>query len=84
MKTLKQYESIKEAFKQEFDSLECADNFRVAKVGNAEEIEAYAKAMLEGCCGSVDTVVMIAQEVMLGDERHKWYEPHLLGCNYGH
>jgi phospholipase C len=84
MKELKQYESVEEAFKQKFGHLEYADNFRAAQVGNAEEMEAYTQAMREGCCGRVDTVVMIAHAVMLGDEWHKWYEPHLLGCNYGH
>lgn len=81
---LKQYENAADAIKAEFGHLEYADNFRSAEVGNEEQLESYLGAMRRGCCGSRDTVVLIAHEVMLGDENHKWYAPHLLGCNYGH
>jgi len=81
---VKQYESVADAIKVEFGHLEYADNFRSAEVGNEEQLEAYLGAMHRGCCGSRDTVVLVAHEVMLGDENHKRYALYLLGCNYGH
>lgn len=81
---MKQYESLDAAFAGECDYLEFVDNRRAARVGDVEQMKDYIARMEAGCCGRKDAVVSIANQVMLGDELHKWYEPYLIGCNYGH
>ena len=83
-----QYESVKEAFDAECGELEFVDNYRIAEVGNAQELAEYAKRMEAGCCGSRDLVVSIAHEYKYesaeGMVEGKYYRLHLIGCNYGH
>ncbi len=50
----------------------CADNPRVARVGNLRELRTYVKAMRRGCCGYYDRKHLIGTE---------WF---WLGFNYGH
>lgn len=82
--TIRQYESVREAYEAEFGHLEHADNFRVARVGDEEDMDNYLKAMRGGCCGSKDIVVSIAITYTHKDTTEKFYLEHLLGCNYGH
>ena len=52
---------------------ECADNTRVATVGNQDEEIEYDKTQQSGCCGSVDVELVTADGVKF-----------LYGFNYGH
>jgi len=59
------------------EEYENADNFRIARASDPEEIKAYELAFLDGCCGFYDTLVMV-------EGRHGGVEAFLLGFNYGH
>ncbi len=63
-------EALNEAIERE--GLDCADNFRFARVGNEEEEFAFNRAAENGCC------VAFNQKLMIGDAEY------LIGCNYGH
>ena len=52
--------------------LDCADNYRWYKDGDAEGQKLYEEAREDGCCGSLDTSTFINGQ--------KWF----IGCNYGH
>lgn len=75
--TMRTYESIKVALESESNDFEFVDNYRVAAVGNIEEMQEYVNRMSEGCCGSFDTVVGIFTE-------YNTIKMYLLGFNYGH
>lgn len=63
-------EALNEAIERE--GLDCADNFRFARVGNEDEEFAFNRAIEDGCCGSFN------QKLMIGDFEY------MIGCNYGH
>lgn len=50
----------------------CIDNERVADVENPYAVKNYFEHRRDGCCGSFDEAVQIAEEIFL------------IGCNYGH
>lgn len=52
--------------------LEYADNYRVARVNYAGEMEAYYEAQRYGCCGTFEWSLTIDGQKFL------------IGCNYGH
>jgi hypothetical protein len=58
--------------KIEEHDMDCADNFRAAKVGDVESEEAYEEAASHGCCGRFDYVTTVD-----GVE-------YMIGCHYGH
>jgi len=49
-----------------------ADNLRIARAGNEEEVKEYVKDHNNGCCGYYDDVLVIENDVFL------------MGFNYGH
>jgi hypothetical protein len=51
------------------EELDCADNFRVQPAYN---IKAYKETQAKGCCGFMDTSIIVNQR------------KYLIGCNYGH
>ncbi len=52
---------------------DCGDNYRFAFLqGNGKELESYAVAFENGCCGSYDRLVVVGGKKAI------------LGCNYGH
>jgi hypothetical protein len=53
---------------------DCADNFRIARIGNVKEEELYNLQRDKGCCGFFDTSYY--------DRATK--QGFLVGCNYGH
>ena len=52
---------------------EYASNFRIARVGNPEDEQAYAAKKEHGCCGSTDSFV-----------KHPDGTVFAVGWNYGH
>lgn len=50
------------------------DNLRVARAGNAAEVAVYREAMLTGCCGQRDVVLVAGSSVELV----------MVGYDYGH
>lgn len=55
------------------DSFDCADNHRIAVIGNDEEERIYAEQESQGCCGFIDEKLITKSGV-----RFKY------GFNYGH
>lgn len=53
---------------------ECGDNFRMARMGNQDEVALYLAAKDRGCCGEV--------EASYYDRDTKL--SFMMGCNYGH
>ena len=54
------------------DQYEYADNLRIAKVGNEDEVKKYIDQLYNGCCGSYDEMKLIDHDIFL------------IGFNYGH
>tara|TARA_R100000808_G_C2103695_1_gene119986 strand:+ start:596 stop:859 length:264 start_codon:yes stop_codon:yes gene_type:complete len=48
------------------------NNFRIAAYDDAQQMELYRAKQEDGCCGSVDILVIINGT------------PTMIGCNYGH
>lgn len=79
------YETIQDAYAGEVEHLPCVTNRRHAEVEDPVAMERYVESMKRGCCGSMDTVVLIKSgEVVVAEETHKIYKYYLIGCNYGH
>jgi len=55
------------------DGYECMDNFRVCRMGSPVQETLYQQKRKEGCCGSVDTIIMCSSA-----------RQYRVGCNYGH
>jgi len=62
-----------------YEEYDCADNFRIARASDPEEVKAYQDAYDEGCCGFYDTVIMVQHE-----SNNFLSEAFLFGFNYGH
>ncbi|ATN92798.1 hypothetical protein QGX11_gp035 [Pseudomonas phage PPSC2] len=54
------------------NNLDCADNYRIAIVGNDEQMADYEDKRAHGCCGDFDI------RVTIGENKFD------IGCNYGH
>lgn len=52
--------------------LEYMDNLRYAKLSDAAGYSLYMKQKDSGCCGSIDQLIIVGQELAM------------IGCNYGH
>lgn len=64
---------VVEYFIKLVETKENSTHFRIAWVGDPDQLEAYAKVQRSGCCGQHDTVFV--------DEYGAMY---LVGFNYGH
>jgi hypothetical protein len=73
--TMQSFTTTEQARNWFFDDtaeLDFADNFRFAFADDAAGVATYEEAVNCGCCGYVDTKVLVAG-------RTYW-----MGCNYGH
>ena len=66
-------EDVVEHLLQLTEEKECSDNFRIARLWDSDELEAYAKAQRKGCCGYFDAPFVGKDEMT-----------YLIGFNYGH
>lgn len=68
----KSYEALIHENRWRTEGHDYVDNERMALLNDSEAVAAYREAVMNGCCGSVDTVIYVDGE------------PCLYGFNYGH
>lgn len=73
-KPLPEFSTKAEAIDWMYESVDdpCTDNFRFAKLDDADAMDEYCQNQSDGCCGFFDNIVIIAGE------------KYMIGCNYGH